>query len=229
MSFRITQELLNSSVISQALLSAQTSGGGGGTNGTQGPTGPAGSVGPVGPAGSPGADGADGAEGPQGPVGPEGPTLPVTAGAATNIGTLPLFTVAGTVTSLPLQFQELTPFTPTFVPTDVILAGSGAKFFYAQLGNIKVAHGYVETNTNPGFSSTSLAVTVPLPSGFFTTVQNVILSNKSFTAFAPLQIVRLNGNLPIAGSPPNFACTILADASMGAGVSQGVYFLIFGI
>lgn len=158
-SFRITQQLQNNSVFADALLSAQTSGGGGGDGATGpqgpiGPAGPAGSAGPTGPAGPAGGPqgpaGPDGPEGPVGPEGPEGPTGP--AGGEAIV----------------LEFEPSASIVDggTF---NAILAQSG---YYSVSGPLKMAWGSVTVTTNDT-NEFNGNVSITLPAEVFTSVQSI--------------------------------------------------------
>lgn len=247
MSFRITQELLNNSVISQAVLSAQTSGGGGGGDGATGPQGPAGVAGPTGPSGGPtGPAGPAGPAGPEGPVGPQGPEGGGGGGGAsvvinedaTNVGAVPLFSDAegSVINGLPnFGFLPVEGFAPD-LPAGIEIAGSGAQFYYMQLGNVKIAHGFVQTSKSGGSPQSSVLITLPLPEGFFTQVQNVIVQANPLTAFTPLQVARFTDLLPIGfpdSDPPvvptEVSYSIVADTDLELGSSTSSTFIIIGI
>ena len=189
--YKITQQLFNNSVLAEAVLDAQAGGGGGG--------GGAGAQGPAGPAGPAGAAGAAGPQGPEGPEGPAGPTLPVVAADPSNLGPLPLFFNSDTseVNSLPLQFQAVEGFEPIFLPgptsgppqfvvPDNITPST---FNYVQLGNIKVAYGNARCLVQGG-PRLDFSTTIPLPEGFFTAVNTVLLSPALRGGSAPSVFVR---------------------------------------
>ena len=184
-SFKITQQLLNNSVIADALLAAQTSsgGGGGGGSGTQGPTGPA---------GAPGAPGAIGPEGPEGPDGPVGP-----AGAIGPIG--PQGPAGATTVD-------------NFIPSAT--TGTGSLFIvrsqtghYTSFGTLKMAWGTVRVeNTSTVTAPFNFNVTITLPSGFFGAgaIQNIqaTVSGKDDTSYGVT-----NEQFVAVQQPPNAVLT----------------------
>ena len=154
--FKITQQLLNNSIIADALMSAQA-GGGGGAEGLQGPAGPTGSVGSVGPQGPAGGGGGGG--GVQGPEGPQGPE-----GSGGGGGTPEEYDPAAEV------------FGGAFDPeTSEILSQVGKIVSLGGEGGVKMAFGNISVSTtNDPPVPYSGNVKITLPSEFFSEITSIV-------------------------------------------------------
>ena len=232
--FKITQQLLNNSIIADALMSAQA-GGGGGAEGLQGPAGPTGSVGSVGPQGpAGGGGGGGGVQGPEGPQGPAGGAGgDIVDGGEGAVGPAPMFygqlegmEVPGPY-YLSLGFAEVEGFGPTVSSSAVLVEFPSA--FTLQLGRVSIFQGSVTCIVDIGASVNGWELTIPFPEGFFSRILNCLHSTNSRDhPSTSVTAVSLQGSLPVIPFDGTSVLVVLANPNLGAGDQTAISFLYIG-